>query len=681
MLRHPSDSIFQRSAPAGAKRNSMRHSSRFALQGSALVLALAAAGYSSALLAQTAAASSFKPEVLVRFTGNTGAAVGATPIAPPVLGKDGRLHGTTKLGGPTLGFIITQGVAYSLPTQAADTQGFSSVLMGNLGSGSSTLVQDGQGTVYGGVSFSNHNNTGNALLGLPVMFSIAQGTPAAWTQPDLNDTYQKAISPRGQMAIDDDGKVYLGSGEASSICGATTVQNQLWRITPAGVFERVIDFCRFTNGDTGTAQLQYKGGVPMAQVWSQRDQALYAMTSVTARGVFDPTATDDYLGRAVGTLVKIGKAALDEGAAANGVLATEKIELLHTFLRGRDGEPVATSERLSGLVEAGDWLYGTTFSNNPTSSTTPSSESYSGTVWRVKKNDPSTFKVVHAFRGAGTLAADGTPEADAGTPYGPIVFAADGNIYGTTKRDGTSMHRPTTGEPTPVGAGALFRIRVGTAADRSDDVYEVLHRFDAGTEGARPVGLSAGAVSGGIQKLYGATANGGAGEVLDTASSSGGATGNGTVFSFDVPVSDVKFTVPLSASATTVRAGDTVQLSWDAANAASCTAGGSNGGAWLGAQQTSGSQVPVVLRTAGNNTLALTCASGSGGAPATSSVSVTVTAANTDTATPGASGGGTTVTGISPGAGRSEGGGPLSAWLLAPLAALAAWRGLRRSAR
>lgn len=662
----------------------MRHPSRFALQGSALVLALAAAGYSSALLAQTAttaATSGFKPEVLARFTGTTGAAIGAMPTSPPLVGKDGRLHGTTKLGGPSIGpFNFTvQGTAYSVPATASGTPGHSSVLLGNLGSASSTLAQDSAGTLYAGAAFSEYNNVNNALLGAPVMFTLKQGVPAAWTQPSLSDTYQKAISPRGQLAIDDAGNVYIGSSESSSRCVAGTTQNQLWRVTPAGVFQRVVDFCKFIDA-SASAQLHHKGGASVSHVWSQRDQALYALTSVTATGVFDPTATSDYLGRSVGTLVKIGKAALDEGAANNGVIDTGKVELLHTFLRGRDGEPAATSDRLSGVVEAGDWLYGTGYSNNPTSSNVPSSEVYSGTVWRVKKNDPSSFKVVHSFRGAGTLAADGTPDGDGGTPYGPIVFAADGNIYGTTKRDGTMVYRSGTGVVTPVGAGTLFRIRVGTAGDHSDDVYEVLHRFDSATEGARPVGLSAGSAANGMQKLYGATAYGGSGQVLNTATPEGGIAGSGTVFSLDVPVSSVSFTTPLTASASSVRAGDTVRLSWDAANATACTAGGSNGGAWLGAQQTRGSEVPVVLRTAGNNTLTLSCQSDSGGLAATSSVAVTVTAASATT-TPGTSTGGTTVTGISPGAGRSESGGPLSAWLLAPLAALAAWRGLRRGPR
>jgi hypothetical protein len=50
----------------------------------------------------------------------------------------------------------------------------------------------------------------------------------------------------------------------------------------------------------------------------------------------------------------------------------------------------------------------------------------------------------------------------------------------------------------------LFRIKLGKAADHTDDSYEVLHRFDLGTEGGTLAGLSLGAVSGGMQKIYGA---------------------------------------------------------------------------------------------------------------------------------------------------------------------------------
>lgn len=133
--------------------------------------------------------------------------------------------------------------------------------------------------------------------------------------------------------------------------------------------------------------------------------------------------------------------------------------------------------------------------------------------------------------------------------------------------------------------------------------------------------------------------------------------GNGTVFSFDVAA----FSEALTSSVATAAVGSTIHLSWAASQAGSCTASGS----WSGAQQTSGSKVPVVLANAGENTYTLTCSSANDGQPVTSSVSVQGT-----TVTQPGTGGGATDSG--------GGGGPLSAWLLAPLAALV-WTRRRRT--
>ncbi|MFZ5526102.1 MAG: hypothetical protein ACOZE7_05560 [Pseudomonadota bacterium] len=574
--------------------------------------------------AQTSTA--FQPTVLHRFTDDTQTAtLGRVPRVPPILGADGLLHGVTFLGGPLLGAfgMVTQGVAYRIdPNGQASYQ---STLMGNPAGISTTMVLGSDGQIRAGTYQSNVNNTTGLGLGTSAFYAFLTGAPSLLFQPTL--------APQGQLSIDELDQVYIGIDKAIVSC-SNGLTAPLLRLNPDNTETKVIDFCHHAQ-TSGSEQLHPKGSTPVASVWSKADQALYVVTAVDARGVYDSTASADNNGRSVGTLVKISKATLDAGAANNGLVPAEGIEVLHTFLRNRDGQPTAKGGRLTGLVEAGQWLYGTSYAN-PITSAPDHSEAYSGTVWRVKKGDPSSFTVVHRFRADQANATDGTPNADGGTPHGPLVVAADGNIYGTTRLDGTVVST-TAGLNTPVGAGTLYRIKVGQQADRSDDTYEVLHRFNFGTEGGHPSGLSLGLTSNGIQKVYGANAYGGANEAVST---TGSPAGNGTVFSFDVPV-PVNFSTALAASVGSATVGQTITLSWVTENATSCTASGDNGSTWSGAQQVSGNQVQLsaALSKVGVNTFTLRCENSVSGLATEQTVSVNV-AASTTTGGSGGGGGG-----------------------------------------
>lgn len=594
----------------------------------------------------------FKPTVLHKFGGeNKG---GAKPAVPPVLAADGRLYGHTFLGAsPSAGGFWGQGTVYGLDTTGANHR---FELLGSIYQGSTPLVPTADG------GFLVAGNGAAPPGGFPwetaaVVFSIKDGKAVALPAP--------SFKPLGSMALDTAGNLYMGSGESASACGVNTTANILWRMNADRSYSKVVDFCQYEQ-QQGNKQLHPKGGAPVASVWSSKDQALYVLTGVSADGVVDSALTTDYQGRSVGTLVKLSKAAIEEGVTGKGALDTSKVELLHTFMRARDGEPTAKGARIVGMVEAGEWLYGTTQFNAPTAGNTTDTR-YGGTIWRVKKSDPKSFAVVHYFRGSDTVARDGTAQADGSAPSGPLVLAADGNIYGTTATDGSTMNAPKTGLATPYGAGALYRIKVGSAADHADDSYEVLHRFDMGSEGGSLTGLSAGAVAGGVQKLYGAANVGGDGQPVTTTTT---APGNGTIFSIDVPLPIAAFSQALTASVATAAVGSTIELSWATSQANSCSASG----AWSGAQQTSASKVPVVLATEGENSYTLTCSSQNDGQPVTSKVSVQATAVTKpDTGT-----GGTGSTGNS-GNSNGGGGGPLSALLLAPLAVLA-WTRRRVSA-
>ncbi|WP_415795573.1 hypothetical protein [Comamonas aquatilis] len=618
----------------------LRRVARVAFPALALALSLAHA------VAQTLPAA-FKPTVLHKFGGeNKG---GAKPAVPPVLAADGRLYGHTFLGAsPSAGAFWGQGTVYGLDTTGANHR---FELLGSIYQGSTPLVP----TADGGFLVAGNGAVppgGNFWETAAAVFSIKGGKAVALPAP--------SFKPLGSMALDTAGNLYMGPGESASFCNTGTANNTLWRMNVDKTYSKVVDFCQYMQAQ-GSNQLHPKGGAPVASVWSYTDQALYVLTGVSALGVYDSALATDYQGRSVGTLVKLSKAAIEEGVADNGTLDASKVELLHTFMRARDGEPTAKGQRIVGMIEVGEWLYGTTQFNAPTAGSTMDNR-YGGTIWRVKKSDPKSFAVVHYFRGSDTVAKDGTALADGSAPSGPLVLAADGNIYGTTATDGSTMSKPATGLATPYGAGTLYRIKVGAAADHADDSYEVLHRFDMGSEGGTLTGLSAGAVAGGVQKLYGAANVGGDGQPVTTTT----APGNGTIFSIDVPLPIAAFSQALTASVTTAAVGSTIELSWATSQASSCSASG----AWSGAQQTSGSKVPVVLAAEGENSYTLTCSSQNDGQPVTSKVSVQATAVTKPETGTGNTG--------NDGGSNGGGGGPLSALLLAPLAALA-WARRRTS--
>lgn len=593
----------------------MKNRRKFIL-GYALVAACAALS-SAAVQAQ----ASPEVEVLARLTGSEGEAPGTNPVMPPVW-LDGQIYGAT-FGGP----VATpeapfQGMAYAMAAADGEAGGYTAYPMGSLGISSTTLVLGPDGGLIGGISRSLYNSTG-ALTKL--FYQLGDEGPSFWAQPDGQDAWQRNISPRGQLAADDDGNIYFGAGGSTGIpvnlCQEGSPGNVLWRLTPAKQLQKVVDFCKFVTGDTRPTQTHDKGGMPIAMAWSQTEQALYVLTQISAQGQAFPDTPDDYLGRSVGTLVRIDKDTLETGAANDGVVVGDNIVVLHGFQRGRDGVPSSGGSVQSSLVEDGEWLYGTAQTNDPGTGATPSA-AFGGTVWRVRKGDPASFQVLHAF-GADT-SADPSEAADGVHPFGPLVRAADGNIYGTTANDTSLIFTNSGGLSFSVGAGTVFRIRVGQAPDRSDDTLEIIHRFDAATEGAGPVGLSAGPIIDGAQILYGANTYNGNGEPLAATSASGGVSGNGSIFQVAVPLPpvDVSAFSVNGSSAVEVQPQATLSFVWESTGAQVCLAGGS----WEGSKAASDQAALLAPATPGEYVYTLVCRSDAGVESEEKQVSVTVQA-------------------------------------------------------
>jgi len=164
--------------------------------------------------------------------------------------------------------------------------------------------------------------------------------------------------------------------------------------------------------------------------------------------------------------------------------------VLHSFAGGSgDGAyPYARVVRDS----AGN-LYGTTYSGGSANCTTEFGPGC-GTVYRVDAAGVET--VLHAFTGG----------AEGSNPYGGVLVAATGDLYGTADLGG-NLTCPGHGES---GCGTLFKLDpAGT--------YTVLHTFHGGMDGATPLGDLIRDAAG---NLYGTTAVGG----------SQGAIGSGTIY-------------------------------------------------------------------------------------------------------------------------------------------------------
>lgn len=189
---------------------------------------------------------------------------------------------------------------------------------------------------------------------------------------------------------------------------------------------------------------------------------LYDIGDVESRGVIQ--ASDGYL----------------YGATNTGGVGTGSI-----FRAGTDGSAYQTLYSLTGAsgeyptfspIQGNDgYLYGTCeyggASNN-------------GTVFKAS-TDGSSFQTLYSFS-----ALNSGVNADGGYPYGPLIQASNGYLYGTTEQGGAN------------GAGVLFQIS-------TDGSFSTLHAFGGSSnDGASP---ESGVTEGSDGNLYGVTPGGGAG--------------------------------------------------------------------------------------------------------------------------------------------------------------------------
>jgi uncharacterized repeat protein (TIGR03803 family) len=288
--------------------------------------------------------------------------------------------------------------------------------------------------------------------------------------------------------------------------GAHGAGGTVFKITPGGTLTTLYSFCTLTQCADGQR--------PNAELLQGTDGNFYGTTATdgvnSAGTVFQLTPS--------GTLTTVyhfcAQNGCTDGATPNEVIQTSDGTLYGTTLYGGVGTTVGTvfklttsgalttlwsfctqshctdgQNPLAGLVLGSDGLfYGTT--------STGGANGF-GTVFKITSS--GTFTLLHGFQ----QASDGTQS------YGPLIQAADGNYYGTT-RIGGSHSSGTIFQVTPTGA------------------LTVLYNFCSQTN-CTDGGQSLAALKATRGNLYGTTTEGGSG-------------GDGTIFSLLAPApSPVQF--------------------------------------------------------------------------------------------------------------------------------------------
>lgn len=380
-------------------------------------------------------------KTLVNFDVSNGA---APYYGPLIQGRDGNLWGTTSGGGANgSGTIFKMTPAGSLTTvysfcpQANCADGYYPV---------AGLVLGKDGNFYGTTLMGGNENGCDFPQGCGVIFKI---TPkGVFTILHTYSASDVAAGPVGELIQATDGGFY-GDG------GLDGGGMALYRITSSGTYTELASW------DLSTAGHPYSGLIQAT------DGSLYGTSSLGGTG----TNCDD----GCGTVFKIKN---------NGKMVT-----LHSFNATDGANPVA------GLVQAADGnFYGATPYGGSNVGNCQLVYPYSqcGTLFEITRT------------GVLTTLYDFCPQAnclDGVGPFGTLIQATDGNLYGTTDLAGAS-------------SGTIFQW------NPTAQTFSILYNFPYNS------GSLAGLVEATNGKLYGTNASGG--------NSPNCPYGCGAIFGFDI---------------------------------------------------------------------------------------------------------------------------------------------------
>jgi uncharacterized repeat protein (TIGR03803 family) len=353
---------------------------------------------------------------------------GITPITGLIQGSDGRLYGTTTLGGPH----NYNGSVYAVTTAGALDTLFSfgpSLTSGQnpipyYGDPYGGVIQGSDGRLHGSLQTSraneNENNDGYyAPLyvhpNLGALFSI--GTDGSHPTIDYDFStkgFHDGQTPLyGALARDATGNLYGTTSSGGEFYdGGPYTNGTLWRLAPNGAYTILHSFCGWqANGPSD-------GDYPEWGV------ALYGNV------LYGTTADGGTNGGIAGG-----------GTLFSYDLASRKYTVLYSFGGTNDGNepssaPVLIGNTLYGVTAAGGANFGTVYAFTLPTGTTPGSE-----------------RVLYAFQGS----------SDGATPTGNLLLGQNGNLYGITTAGGTG------------DTGTLFEITPSGA-------FTVVHQFGSGDQ-------------------------------------------------------------------------------------------------------------------------------------------------------------------------------------------------------
>ncbi len=440
-----------------------------------------------------------------------------------VQAKDGKLYGMTEEGGTNgVGVIFSFDPATSVFTILKDFDGT------NGSNPRGSLVQATDSKLYGMTTKGGNNDLG-------VIFSL---NPAIGVYTKLKDfTGTNGANPEGSLIQATDGKLY----GLTALGGGTNNGGVIFSFNPAtNAFAKLRDFA----GGDGTLD---DGRFPDGNFVQATDGKLYGMTAQggsTDDGTifsFDPatltyTRLTDFNGGdgevPRGSLVQAANGKLygltSTGGGSGNLFSFDPANLVLTNLtnfigsNGRypNGSLVQAKDgKLYGMTSSGGSAeLGVVFSFDPTNSAevklkdfgtnTTGNSPYSGAIIGANgrlygmtlRGGAYGLGTLYSFDPATSVFSklkdfDGT---NGSHPYGSLVQAKDGKLYGITEEGGTN------------GVGVIFSF------DPATSVFTKLKDFD-GTNGGNPYGSL---VQASNSKLYGMT-------------NSGGKNGLGVIFFFD----------------------------------------------------------------------------------------------------------------------------------------------------